>query len=95
MSPWMKRTLVTLSVGAVVGFILWILIGRGMIARRYSSIGGTFSCGADVRRGLDEFVAMQLYSALGGAVLALLVMLIARRWWSKRSRPAPPPTPAV
>jgi hypothetical protein len=58
---------------------------------RFDSLSSV-SCRPDVEKGLDKFVSMQLYSAIGGAVVAFLGMLILRRWWSKsrakRAQPA-------
>lgn len=79
----MKRTLVELSTGAMIGFVIWCLLGKQMTSMLFGSLGGSFSCRLDVEAGLDKFVAMQLYSALAGAVVAFLGMLILRRWWTK------------
>ena len=78
---WIKRTLTEMAVGAVLGFTGWCLMGKYMTSVMFGSLGGTFSCRADVELGLDKFVAMQLYSALTGAVVAFLGMLLLRRWW--------------
>lgn len=86
MRRWLKRTLVELTAGAALGFLVWCLLGKRLTSMRFGSIGGTFSCQADVDLALDEFVAMQLYSAIAGAVLAFVLMLVIRRWWSKRGR---------
>jgi len=89
---WIKRTLTELAVGAVVGFIAWCLLGKRMTSMLFGSLGGSFSCRTDVELGLDKFVAMQLYSAIAGAVVAFLLMLVLRRWWAKsRARRAAPP----
>jgi uncharacterized membrane protein YccC len=92
MLPWIKRTLVELSTGAMIGFVIWCLLGKQMTSMLFGSLGGSFSCRLDVEAGLDKFVAMQLYSAIAGALVAFLGMLVLRRWWSKsrakRSQPA-------
>jgi uncharacterized protein (DUF2062 family) len=89
---WIKRTLTELAVGAVVGFIGWCLLGKRMTSMLFGSLGGSFSCKTDVELGLDKFVSMQLYSAIAGAVVAFLLMLVLRRWWAKsRARRAVPP----
>lgn len=92
MKAWLKRTLVELTTGAMLGFVLWCLLGKRMTSMWFGSLGGSFSCRLDVEQGLDNFVSMQLYSAVIGAVIAFLGMLILRRWWSKsrarRGQPA-------
>jgi len=96
MLGWVKRTLAELSIGAAVGFIAWCFLGKRITSFMFGSIGGSFSCSTDVEKGLDKFVSMQLYCALGGAVLAVVGMVIARRLWSKaRARLTPPQQTAV
>src|SRR5689334_7737116 len=80
---WLKRTLTWLSSGAAVGFILWCLFGKRLTSMLFGSLGGSFSCRADVEIGLDKFVAMQLYSAIAGALVAFFGMFFLRRWWLK------------
>jgi hypothetical protein len=91
MLVWLKRTLVELATGAMLGFVAWCLVGKSLTSSLFGSLGGSFSCAKDVELGLDKFVAMQLYSALIGAIVAFLGMLLLRRWWSKRAKPVPPP----
>jgi Mg/Co/Ni transporter MgtE len=92
---WIKRTLTELAVGAVLGFIGWCLMGKRLTSALFGSLGGSFSCRADVELGLDKFVSMQLYSAIAGALVAFLGMLVLRRWWAKtRSKPSAPTPPA-
>ncbi len=81
---WLKRALVQMSVGAVLGFVVWCLIGKSTTSMMFGSLGGTFSCRQDVEIGLDKFVAMQLYSAIGGALSVLAGATLVRRSWSKR-----------
>lgn len=83
MWAWIKRTAFELAVGAAVGFVLWSLAGKGMTSMLFGSLGGTFSCRADVELALDKFLSMQLYSALLGAVLGVVVMIVVRRRWPK------------
>lgn len=93
---WMKRSLVALTAGAALGFIAWCLLGKQLTGMLFGSLGGSFSCRTDVEIALDKFVSMQLYSAIVGAVVAWLGMLMVRRWWAKsRAKAAVPPTPAV
>jgi hypothetical protein len=80
---WLKRTLTELMTGAAIGFITWCLFGKQLTGMLFGSLGGSFSCRIDVENGLDKFVTMQLYSAIVGALVAFLGMLILRRWWTK------------
>jgi hypothetical protein len=88
---WLKRTLTELTAGAAAGFVGWCLLGKQLTGMLFGSLGGSFSCRADVEIALDKFVAMQLYSAIAGALVAFSSMFILRRWWSKsRAKPSQP-----
>jgi hypothetical protein len=94
MVRWMKRTAVEMLIGAVVGFTGWCLAGKSLTSMMFSSIGGTFSCQADVEAALTKFLTMQLYSALVGALLAALAIGLTRRALERRkARAAPAPAP--
>lgn len=97
MLVWMKRSLVALTAGAAFGFIAWCLLGKQLTGMLFGSLGGSFSCRADVEIALDKFVSMQLYSAIVGAVVAWLGMLLMRRWWAKSraAKAVVPATPSV
>jgi hypothetical protein len=94
MMAWLKRALVQMSVGAVLGFIIWSLLGKSMTSMMFGSLGGSFSCRLDVEAGLDKFVAMQLYSAIGGALVVLGGATFVRMKWAKRKNKPAAPTPA-
>jgi len=83
MLVWLKRAVVELTVGAVLGFVLWCLLGKRILSAWFGSPGGSFSCQLDVVNALDRFVAMQLYSAIAGAVVAFIGVQLLRRWWAK------------
>jgi Mg/Co/Ni transporter MgtE len=83
MMRWVKRALIEMSVGAVLGFILWCLAGKRLTSLMFGSLGGSFSCANDVSLGLDKFVSMQLYSAIGGALIIFLGATLFRRWLAK------------
>lgn len=89
MTGWIKRTAVQLAVGASLGFTAWSLIGAWLTSLMFSSLGGTFSCKADVEAALSKFISMQMYSALAGGVGAVVLMTLVRRRFAKRT-----PTPA-
>ncbi len=95
MIGWIKRTLIELTSGAALGFVGWCLMGKRLTSMIYGTPGGSFSCQVDVEQGLDRFVAMQLYSAIGGALIAFLGMLILRRWWAKARTKPGAPTPGL
>jgi hypothetical protein len=89
MLVWLKRALRDLTTGAAIGFVIWCLFGKQLTGMLFGSLGGSFSCRIDVENGLDKFVSMQLYSAIAGALVAFLGMLLLRRWWAKsRARSA-------
>jgi hypothetical protein len=95
MMAWLKRTSVEMSIGAVIGFIIWCLIGKGMTSMLFGSLGGTVTCKTDVEIGLDKFVSMQLYSAIAGALVVAAGAAFVRMRWSKRKgKPASPAAPA-
>jgi actin-like ATPase involved in cell morphogenesis len=95
MMAWLKRTSVEMSIGAVIGFIIWCLIGKGMTSMLFGSLGGTVTCKTDVEIGLDKFVSMQLYSAIAGALVVFVGATFVRLRLSKRkARPAAPVDPA-
>jgi hypothetical protein len=86
MVVWLKRAFLQASVGAVFGFVGWCLLGKSMTSLMFGSLGGSFSCRADVELGLDKFVAMQLYSAIAGAVIAFAGATFVRYRWMKAKR---------
>jgi hypothetical protein len=95
MTIWLKRRLIELLIGAALGFTGWCIAGKRITSFWFGSLGGSFSCRLDVDAGLDKFVSMQLYSALGGALGVVLLVALARRLWSKsRTRPPLPGAPA-
>jgi hypothetical protein len=95
MMRWVKRTSVEMLIGAVVGFTVWCIAGKSLTSMLFSSIGGTFSCQMDVDAALTKFMAMQLYSALGGAlVFAVAIGLVRRMLQKRKQRSVPPTSPA-
>ena len=79
MKNLLKRTVLELLAGAGLGFLVWCLIGKSLTAMMFGTLGGSFSCSADVETALDKFLAMQLYSAAGGAIVVLTGMFFVRR----------------
>jgi hypothetical protein len=94
MMRWLKRLLTELVAGAALGFVVWCFAGKAITSFRFGSLGGSFSCKGDVSVALDQFVAMQLYSAIGGGVVLTIATELVRRAWSKRSAKALAPSPA-
>jgi hypothetical protein len=74
-----KYVVVLMGFGAALSMIAWSFLGRALTPLWFGSIGGTFTCKADVENALDDFLAMQLYSAIAGAVIALGLFLLLRR----------------
>jgi hypothetical protein len=95
MVRWMKRAGVELLIGAVMGFVLWCITGKSLTSMFYGTPGGTFSCQADVEKALTHFLALQLYSALGGALVVAIATELIRRAWSRRKQRSVPPIPAA
>ena len=95
MVQWMKRTGVELLIGAVIGFVIWCIAGKSLTSMFYGTPGGTFSCQGDVEKALTHFLSLQLYSAIGGAVVFALAAGLIRRAWSRRKLRNVPPIPAA
>jgi hypothetical protein len=93
MRAGIKRFLSWLSTGAFLGFLVWSLLGRSMTSLFFGSLGGSFTCRADVQTALDDFVSMQLYSALGGGLVAMVVMLLLMRRRARRAAAVAAPEP--
>jgi hypothetical protein len=93
MVHWLKRTGVELLIGAVVGFVIWCLAGKSLTSMLFGSIGGTFSCQADVEIALTRFLSMQLYAAIAGALVFALAMGLIRRALERRKLRSAGPTP--
>jgi hypothetical protein len=91
----MKRTGVELLIGAMIGFVICCLFGKSLTSMLYGSIGGSLSCQLDVENGLTRFLSLQLYSALGGAVVFAIAAGLIRRAWSRRKQRTAAPLPAA
>lgn len=71
--------------GSALGFVIWSLVGPGMIGWWYEPPSkDAFSCAGTVRSALGQFVAMQMVSAVVGATILGLGLFLVRRWWAKR-----------
>jgi len=82
-----KRALLLASVGAALGFLVWSIFGQRAVSLLFGSLGGTFTCKTDVEHALQEFVKLQMFSALGGAIVVpLLTWLLYRVFGKKRSK---------
>lgn len=79
-----KRTLLELMAGGFVGFLVWSLVGQRLTSWWFTSPGGSFNCQVDVLQGLADFVAMQLYSAIAGALVLAVGLAVVRRALAKR-----------
>jgi hypothetical protein len=85
-----KRMLLFSGVGAAIGFLICSIFGQSGVSLIFGSVGGTFSCKTDVEHALQQFVRLQLYSALSGAVLLpLLIWLIRRAVGKRKSKQIP------
>lgn len=73
-----------LALGALLGFGLWSLIGSWLTSLLFGSVGGSFSCKADVELALARYIVMQVYSAVGGALVFVSASWLLRRALVKR-----------
>lgn len=91
----LKRTLLELMAGGFLGFLIWSLVGQRLTSWWFTSPGGSFNCQVDVLQGLSDFVAMQFYSAIAGALILAIGLVLARRALAKRrnARAAASPAP--
>ncbi len=80
----LKRTLIELMAGGFLGFLIWSLVGQRLTSWWFTSPGGSFNCQVDVLNGLSDFVAMQLYSAIAGALVLAIALALVRRALAKR-----------
>lgn len=80
-----KRLAIELSVGLVLGFAGWLLVGPGIISLWYKAPSGGLSCGPSVQDALQQFVTMELWSALAGALGFVALLFGARRIFKSRS----------
>jgi hypothetical protein len=94
MMQWLKRTGVEMLVGAVLGFVTWCVAGKSITSVMFGSIGGSFSCQTDVQNALTKFMSMQLYSAIGGALIFAVGIGLVRRAFDRRKVRAASPGPA-
>lgn len=81
---FVKQLSLLAGVGATLGFLLWSLMGQGAVSILFGSLGGTFTCKTDVEHALQQFVRLQLYSALTGAVAVPLITWLIRRSFRKK-----------
>ncbi len=81
---FMTRMLLAAAAGAALGFLICSIFGQGAVSLLFGSVGGTFTCKADVEQALQQFVRLQLYSALSGAVLVPLLTWLLRGAIGKR-----------
>jgi hypothetical protein len=83
-SSW-RRTLLIACAGAVLGFVLSVVLGPKLVSLLYQPLEASFSCGPEVDRALSKFLYVQLSLAVGGTVLALLVLFFWRRFMRRRA----------
>lgn len=79
-----RAVLNRLAVGALIGFGLWSVVGGWATSLLFGSLGGSFSCRTDVELALGRYIAMQVYSAAGGALLFVAGGWLIRRAVTKR-----------
>lgn len=84
-----RRAAVGAAVGAVLGFVVWSLVGPAVISWWYEPPSkDAFSCASSVKTALSQFVMMQLISAALGAAGLGVIFFVLRR--DKGAKSAPP-----
>ncbi len=82
----LKRTGLELSFGAVIGFVLSILMGPRAIGFLYEPPSkDAFSCAGSVEKALGQFVELELVVALLGGVALSVGAFVFRRMRQKKS----------
>ena len=83
---WLVRVVETFA-GSGLGFVVWTLLGPGIIGGLYAPLSrDAFSCEGSVRSALERFVFMQAICAVGGAALVAATLFFGRRWWARRAQ---------
>ncbi len=78
--PVSRRIALEVSLGAVLGFTSWSVIGPAVISWWYEPPSrDAFSCAGSVKTALSQFVWMQLFCAVGGGVVLAAVLFTIRR----------------
>ena len=94
----MKRVAISALIGAVVFSILTTWLGPKMIAYWYappvpSGASVAFNCTDAVAWAMHKLVVTQIVGTLGGALIGVIIALVARRK-APEAPPAPPAAPA-
>ena len=80
-----RRIAIELAVGLVLGFAGWLFVGPAIISLWYKAPSGGLSCGPSVQDALRQFVEMELWCALAGAVGFVAVLFAGRRILKSKS----------
>lgn len=85
-----------LAIGALLGFVLWSIFGPQVVSWWYEPPSkDAFSCAGSVRGALGDFVKYQLLAALAGAIVVILLVLLARMLWARLFGRGKTPPPSV
>lgn len=84
-----RRLVMELLVGLGLGVTFWELVGRNIVSLRYGSLSSTVTCATDVEQALAQFDSGLRLSALIGAVVFVLLMVVIRiLLWRRRQQRA-------
>lgn len=89
----LRRTLLELAIGLVLGLVVACLAGPRMISFWYEPPSkDAFSCAGSVEKALHDFILLEAIVAAVGAIGLVLLLWFFRRLWRKPPRRPTPPT---
>lgn len=80
-----RRTLLGACVGTILGFAGASAEGPELVSLLFKPLQDSFSCSGSVNLALTQFVRLQLTCAVLGALLAVVVMFLWRRFFKRRA----------
>ncbi|HTA90243.1 MAG TPA: hypothetical protein VK745_11725 [Polyangiaceae bacterium] len=81
----LRRTLLVACLGTILGFAGASARGPELVSLLFKPLQDSFSCSGSVNLALTQFVRLQLTCAVLGAVVALAVLMLWRRFLRKRA----------
>lgn len=75
-----RRLALEVSIGAVLGFIGWSVIGPSVLSWWYEPPSkDAFSCASSVKAALSQFVMAEIIAAAVGGVMLAVFLFVMRR----------------
>jgi hypothetical protein len=81
----LRRTLLAACLGTIVGFGGAIARGPELVSFLFKPLQDSLSCAPTVNTALTQFVRLELTCAALGAVIALVVLFVWRRFMRRRA----------